>query len=93
MVTRPGRAKCWIYTTVKAAMAIDYDIPFIAGEMLHGGNCEGHNALVRQVPSLEATLIMSPPKGWSWRPAMNGGFTSTMTQSDPADATVRNETP
>jgi hypothetical protein len=41
-----------LYTQVKAAMAIDYDIPFIAGEMLYGGNCEGHNTLVRQVPNL-----------------------------------------
>ena len=53
-------------------MGIDYDIPFIAGEMLHGGACEGHNALVRQVPNLGRNfdyvsaegLVMAPGDEW-----------------------------
>ena len=69
--TWPGKVLD-LYNQVKAAMAIDYDIPFIAGEMLHGGNCEGHNALVRQVPSLGSNfdyvsaegLVMAPGDEW-----------------------------
>ena len=61
-----------LYTQIKAAMGIDYDIPFIAGEMLYGGNCEGHNTLVRQVPSLGSNfdyvsaegLVMAPGDEW-----------------------------
>ena len=48
-----------LYLQIKGAMGIDYDIPFIAGEMLHGGSCEGHNALVRRVPTWETTSTMS----------------------------------
>ena len=70
-VTWPGKVQ-QLYTQVKAAMGIDYDIPFIAGEMLYGGNCEGHNALVRQVPDLGDNfdyvsaegLVMAPGDEW-----------------------------
>ena len=61
-----------LYNQLKAAMEIDYDIPFIAGEMLYGGNCEGHNTLVRQVPDLGSNfdyvsaegLVMAPEDEW-----------------------------
>ena len=70
-ITWPGKVR-QLYTQVKAAMGIDYDIPFIAGEMLHGGNCEGHNALVHQVPNLGDNfdyvsaegLVMAPGDEW-----------------------------
>ena len=61
-----------LYTQVKAAMGITYDIPFIAGEMLYGGSCEGHNTLVHQVPNLGSNfdyvsaegLVMAPGDQW-----------------------------
>ena len=37
-------------------MGIDY-ISFIAGEMLHGGNCEGHNTLVHEVATGTTSCI------------------------------------
>jgi hypothetical protein len=51
---------------------IDYDIPFIAGEMLYGGSCEEHNSLVRELPSLGDNfdyvsaegLVMAPGDEW-----------------------------
>ena len=69
--TWPGKV-LQLYTQVKAAMGIDYDIPFIAGEMLYGGGCEGHNALVREVPNLGGNfdyvsaegLVMAPGDEW-----------------------------
>jgi hypothetical protein len=39
-----------LYEQMKAAMGIDYDIPFIAGELLYSGSCAGHNELVHRVP-------------------------------------------
>ena len=67
----PGKVQ-QLYTQIKAAMGIDYDIPFIAGEMLHGGSCEGHNTLVHQVPNLGDNfdyvsaegLVMAPGDQW-----------------------------
>ena len=70
-ITWPGKVQ-QLYTQVKAAMGIDYDIPFIAGELLYGGSCEGHNTLVRQVPDLGNNfdyvsaegLVMAPGDEW-----------------------------
>ncbi|MEE2788479.1 MAG: sialate O-acetylesterase [Myxococcota bacterium] len=61
-----------LYTQVKEAMGIEYDIPFIAGEMLHGGACAAHNVLVHQVSNLGSHfdyvsaegLAMAPGDEW-----------------------------
>ena len=70
-VTWPSKVQ-QLYTQVKAAMGIDYDIPFIAGEMLYGGSCAEHNSLVRQLPNLGDNfdyvsaegLVMAPGDEW-----------------------------
>jgi hypothetical protein len=42
-----------LYDESKAAMGIDYDVPFIAGELpADSGNCcSGHNMWINQLPS------------------------------------------
>jgi hypothetical protein len=56
-----------LYDEVKAAFGVDYDVPFILGELPAGGCCSGHNRLVHeaadQLPmgywvSQEGTAVM-----------------------------------
>jgi hypothetical protein len=35
-----------LYTEVKTAFGVDYDVPFILGELPTGGCCGGHNTQV-----------------------------------------------
>jgi hypothetical protein len=37
-----------LYSEVKAAFGVDYDVPFILGELPQGGCCGGHNRLVHE---------------------------------------------
>lgn len=37
-----------LYNEVKAAWGVDYDVPFILGELPQGGCCPGHNTRVHQ---------------------------------------------
>ncbi|MBN1611596.1 MAG: hypothetical protein JW940_33485 [Polyangiaceae bacterium] len=37
-----------LYNEVKQAFGVDYDVPFILGELPQGGCCGGHNTLVHQ---------------------------------------------
>jgi hypothetical protein len=37
-----------LYNEVKEAFGVDYDVPFILGELPAGGCCAGHNTLVHQ---------------------------------------------
>lgn len=37
-----------LYDEVKAAFGVDYDVPFILGELPQGGCCSGHNPLVHE---------------------------------------------
>jgi hypothetical protein len=37
-----------LYNEVKEAFGVDYDVPFILGELPQGGCCGGHNSLVHQ---------------------------------------------
>jgi hypothetical protein len=37
-----------LYEEVKTAWGVDYDVPFILGELPAGGCCSGHNSLVHQ---------------------------------------------
>ena len=43
----PGKV-VQLYDEVKAAWGVDYDVPFILGELPSGGCCGGHNSLVHQ---------------------------------------------
>ncbi len=43
----PGKV-VQLYNEVKAAWGVDYDVPFILGELPQGGCCAGHNTLVHQ---------------------------------------------
>lgn len=43
----PGKV-VQLYNEVKAAWAVDYDVPFILGELPAGGCCSSHNSLVHQ---------------------------------------------
>jgi hypothetical protein len=62
----PGKV-VQLYNEVKAAFGVDYDVPFILGELPQGGCCSGHNRLVHeaadQLPmghwvSQEGTAVM-----------------------------------
>jgi hypothetical protein len=46
-----------LYTEVKAAFGVDYDVPFILGELPNGGCCSGHNTQVH-------AAAMKLPKGY-----------------------------
>jgi hypothetical protein len=37
-----------LYNEVKAAFGVNYDVPFILGELPQGGCCSGHNRLVHE---------------------------------------------
>jgi hypothetical protein len=37
-----------LYTEVKTAFGVDYDVPFILGELPKGGCCSGHNTYVHE---------------------------------------------
>jgi hypothetical protein len=37
-----------LYDQVKAAFGVDYDVPFVLGELPQGGCCGGHNNLIHQ---------------------------------------------
>jgi hypothetical protein len=41
-----------LYNEVKQAWGVDYDVPFILGELPEGGCCEAHNPLVYQAADL-----------------------------------------
>jgi len=43
----PGKV-VQLYNEVKEAFGVDYDVPFILGELPAGGCCSGHNTLVHQ---------------------------------------------
>ncbi len=43
----PGKV-VQLYNEVKAAFGVDYDVPFILGELPAGGCCSGHNNLIHQ---------------------------------------------
>ena len=43
----PGKV-VQLYNEVKQAFGVDYDVPFILGELPQGGCCSGHNTLVHQ---------------------------------------------
>jgi hypothetical protein len=45
--TWPGKV-AQLYDEVKAAFGVDYDVPFILGELPQGGCCGGHNSLIHQ---------------------------------------------
>jgi hypothetical protein len=45
--TWPGKV-VQLYNEVKAAFGVNYDVPFILGELPAGGCCSGHNRLVHQ---------------------------------------------
>jgi hypothetical protein len=43
----PGKV-VQLYNEVKAAFGVDYEVPFILGELPAGGCCSGHNNLIHQ---------------------------------------------
>ena len=47
----PGKV-VQLYNEVKAAWGVDYDVPFILGELPAGGCCSGHNNLVHQAADM-----------------------------------------
>ncbi|AUX32039.1 MULTISPECIES: sialate O-acetylesterase [Sorangium] len=47
----PGKV-VQLYNEVKAAWGVDYDVPFILGELPAGGCCGGHNNLVHQAADM-----------------------------------------
>ncbi|WP_437548338.1 sialate O-acetylesterase [Sorangium sp. So ce367] len=47
----PGKV-VQLYNEVKEAWGVDYDVPFILGELPAGGCCSGHNNLVRQAADM-----------------------------------------
>ncbi len=47
----PGKV-VQLYNEVKAAWGIDYDVPFILGELPNGGCCSGHNVRVHEAADL-----------------------------------------
>jgi hypothetical protein len=47
----PGKV-VQLYDEVKAAFGVDYDVPFILGELPAGGCCSGHNTLVHQAADM-----------------------------------------
>jgi hypothetical protein len=47
----PGKV-VQLYNEVKAAWGVDYDVPFILGELPAGGCCSGHNSLVHQAADM-----------------------------------------
>jgi len=47
----PGKV-VQLYDEVKAAFGVDYDVPFILGELPAGGCCAGHNTLVHQAAEM-----------------------------------------
>lgn len=58
----PGNVRT-LYDQLTAAMEIDHDIPFIAGELLYSGGCAGHNELVRTLPELGDNFHYVSAKG------------------------------
>jgi hypothetical protein len=49
--TWPGKV-VQLYNEVKAAWGVNYDTPFILGELPAGGCCSGHNTLVHQAADM-----------------------------------------
>ncbi|XXX72572.1 sialate O-acetylesterase [Sorangium sp. So ce134] len=47
----PGKV-VQLYNEVKEAWGVDYDVPFILGELPAGGCCSGHNNLVHQAADM-----------------------------------------
>ena len=48
------------------------DVPFVAGELLYGGCCQGHNTLIGQLPGLISNTSVAPANGFS--AVTNDGF-------------------
>jgi hypothetical protein len=47
----PGKV-VQLYEEVKEAFGVDYDVPFILGELPAGGCCSGHNTRVHEAAEL-----------------------------------------
>jgi hypothetical protein len=48
------------------------DVPFVAGELLYGGCCQGHNTLIGQLPGLISNTSIASASGFS--AVTNDGF-------------------
>lgn len=54
---------------MKAAMEIDYDIPFLAGELPYSGGAAGHNTQVAKVPDQRDNFYVVSADGLDVYPA------------------------
>ena len=64
----PGKVKT-LYEQMKEAMGIDYDIPFLAGELPYSGGAAGHNTQVALVADQGANFYVVSAEGLNVDPA------------------------